>query len=130
MSDLDAIRTPSGEWFRVPRIGRGSDGGEDVTLHDLLARLGATPDAVAETLRAEGCNGPPYNDCFCPVANYLRKHTGQAASAAAFACSLGEFRFEDGIPVEFDPRVSARTPEPVAQLITAYDHGDYAFLRD
>lgn len=117
-------------WARVPRIGRDVEGlTDDAALHALLDALGDTADAVAETLRAQDCTGPPFNDCFCPVAAYITKHTGKAASAAAYASSTGIFGFRDGIPVSFDPRSSTRTPEPVAAMITAYDRGAYDFLR-
>lgn len=125
-------RGPDGAWYRVPRIGRQrGETMEDTSLHALLEQLGDTPDEVAQTLRDQNCKGPQYNDCFCPVARFISKHTGQAASATSHACAIGDFTYcEDGTIDTFEGREWARTPEPVARMITAYDRGAYEFLRD
>lgn len=116
--------------IRVPRVGRDASGGDAPAIRDLLAHLGATVEEVAANLLSEGCLGWPYNDCFCPVANYLSLHTDQAASATTTVSAVGDFtRAEDGTILTFIGREWTRTPAPVAELIAAFDDGEYPALR-
>ena len=103
---------------------------EDPTIQELLARLGDTPDEVARNLEARGCKGPPQNDCFCPVAQYLSRSTGKAASATDHVCVLGEFSFDAAGNIDtFIGKEWGRTPKAVGDAIDAYDNGEYAYLR-
>ncbi len=122
-------RIPLAYHERVPRL--RPPGEPDVDLVELLHGLGDTPEAVAATLDAEDCRGPQQNDCFCPVATYLAKRTGRAASATASVSALGDFtRDADGRIETFMARQWARTPRPVAEMILRYDDGDFRFLSD
>lgn len=117
---------------RVERVGRVKPEGEPaVALADLLDELGKTPDEIVEHLLEEDCHGPRQNDCFCPVAIYLSKRTGHAASATMHMASLGEFTYNGGGRIEsFIGHQWARTPAPVAEVIERFDHGEFPELAE
>jgi hypothetical protein len=89
-------------------------------LSALLSSLGDTPDAVAETLRREGCQGRPFNPWFCPVSVFLGKRTGLRAAARALRCDVeppaGGF-------------VCCETPAPVRLFMGGFDRGEYPDLQ-
>lgn len=115
---------------RVARIGRGHNMSEDASVYEVVSSLGSTPEEVVATLRSERCYGPPMNDCFCPVAQYIARKTGKAASATPTVCVIGEFTFLDGDIDTFIGREWARTTSAVSEVITAIDHGLYSDLND
>ena len=89
------------------------------TVAELLAGLGDTPDAVADTLRARGIKGVREHCCACPIAELLKRN---------------------GIPnphvecarVWPDPdsmwKVSTRMPAAVQVFIDRFDEGVYLDL--
>lgn len=104
---------------------------EDETVRQLLLSMGDTPAEVVATLVAEHCQGPWMNDCFCPVAQYLAKKTGHAASATSHVCVVGRFTYaEDGVIDTFVGTEWAKTPPVVADVIQDIDHGMYPELVD
>lgn len=88
-------------------------------LSGLLAALGDDPDAVAESLRREGCVGTRGHPWSCPVALFLRKRTGLRCGARALRCSWepggGEIVYCD-------------TPHPVRVFMGRHDRGEYPDL--
>jgi hypothetical protein len=89
-------------------------------LAALLSSLGDTPDAVAETLRREGCGGTRGHCWGCPVSLFLRKRTGLRAGARALRCDVE--------PPGTEP-VSCETPMPVRLFVRLFDLGEYPDLQ-
>ena len=95
-------------------------------LTDLLAALGADPDAVANSLKAADVLGRPQQACGCPVAVYLRRELSLGA---------GCVRVDKDAVWAYD-RVGDRKelwemvplPAPVAGFVRRFDHGGYAEL--
>lgn len=84
-------------------------------LTDMLDALGATPDAVADQLRALGIRGGQSDYCGCPVANYLLQ-------SGAYTCV---FVAPSEILADAD---MVQTPMPIAAFIGRFDVGDYPDL--
>jgi hypothetical protein len=84
-------------------------------LSALLSSLGDTPDAVAETLRREGCAGTRGHPWSCPVSVFLVKKTGYRAGARALRCDVEP---PAAVPV------SCETPMPVRLFMGYLDRGD------
>jgi hypothetical protein len=124
----------SSEIFVPPhrvRVGRQRpDVTENPSIEDLLAQLGPTVEDVIQVLQEQDCRGPQNNDCFCPVAQYLAKHTGRAASATSNVCVIGEFTYENNHIDTFIGKEWARTPAVVSEVITSFDSGAFPQLRD
>jgi hypothetical protein len=99
-------------------------------MQALLLSLGKTVDEVVETLTREDCRGPQQNDCFCPVAQFLAKKTGRAASSTVHVCVVGNFTYEHGHIDTFIGTEWAKTPKPVAEVIEGFDRGRFPVLDD
>ena len=117
-------------YWQLQRVSRQRpDAGEVASIHNVLTALGATVEEIVATLRREDCRGPRYNDCFCPVAQYIAKKTSRAASATPSVCVVGEFTYDTGGRIDtFIGKEWARTTPPVAEVITAIDQGLYSDL--
>lgn len=95
---------------------------EDLTA--LLSSLGDTPDAVAETLRREGCVGERWNPFHCPVACYLRRRLPHVRAEVSVRA--------DGCAVWPDPGAAPvlwSTPGAVRVFLERFDGGGYTGLR-
>lgn len=87
------------------------------TLAEELAALGATPAAVADTLRRAGVRGRRGDCTACPVAVYLARRLrpgGGFVSAGPDRCHA------DGTTV--------RTPGPVFRFVADFDGGAHPDL--
>ncbi len=94
----------------------------DDELAVLLATLGDTPVAVAETLRAKGIKGRPCESSRCPIANWLVTETG---AVTVEVDSDIYFRHAGAHGLWIDP-----TPDAVAEFIRRFDEGDFPDLID
>lgn len=89
-------------------------------IEALLAGLGDTADAVADSLRAKGIKGNRDDGCECPVANLIyaeveESHGGNwSDSAGGWFVSGAYIRTPDG---DIDP------PRAVTEFIEAFDNG-------
>lgn len=85
-------------------------------IRDLLAHLGDTPDAVANSLRLRGFVGVRDDGCNCPVANYLRAH-------GVDEVNVTRTDIADDRTVGVHPGYwSMPTPGPIAEFIEAFDN--------
>ena len=99
-------------------------------LREVLMQLGDTEAQVVRTLFEEDCRGPRQNDCFCPVAQYVAKHTGKAASVTSHVTVTGEFTYDpdDGHIDTFIGREWTKTPPVVGAVVESIDRGRYPEL--
>lgn len=95
---------------------------------DLLTALGATPDAIADRLRALGIKGTPNNSSWCPIANYLIRHIEDPdAYVYDIAVSPGEI----ALSIDYDAGhryLYLRPNTSAATFIRRFDRGDYPHL--
>lgn len=79
------------------------------SIVEILARMGNTPDEVAETLRKASIKGIPCNAEECPIANYTSKQCGCDVWVGYNRCG---------------PELSSDTfdmPKPVREFIDTFD---------
>lgn len=95
-------------------------------IEKMLAGLGDTADAVADSLRAKGIKGNSTDGECCPIANLVSAEFPEAAK--------GVWGAEDDWWVETHyvrtPDGLVPTPEPVCEFITTFDDGVVAFFED
>lgn len=88
----------------------------------MLAGLGDTADAVADSLRAKGITGLRDNGCNCPIARLIQDEVPEAARPAA--------EWDDQTGMWFVGLAHIRTPAgdidvspPIAEFIEVFDNG-------
>jgi hypothetical protein len=96
----------------------------------LLAELGDSPDAVAETLRATGVQGVPRDNRSCAVALYLSALVGsepRIRSVTVGHCSLtiNLVALADSRPAG---RLQVQLPKPVRRFVAAFDARQYPMV--
>ena len=98
----------------------------EAAITRLLAELGDTPDAVADSLRAKGIKGKRNKVQCCPVANYIRSN----AQGLSFVCVV---RRTVGFMAE-DQAISTRqwtaTTNAVETFTRRFDEGVYLDLEE
>lgn len=82
---------------------------------ELLAGLGDTPDAVADTLRAKGIKGKRGDFCGCPVARCVQELLG---TENANVSDVWVYFVAGRVP----------TPRPVSDFLSLFDRGVYLDL--
>jgi hypothetical protein len=90
------------------------------SLLALLAGLGSTPGAVADSLRAAKISGRKGDICHCPVAMLLRNTGCRHVTTTHEHC-----RTRVGDVGEW---VSVETPEPVGEFMRKFDRGEFPDL--
>jgi hypothetical protein len=93
-------------------------------IDKLLAGLGDTPDAVADSLRAKNIAGIPSDGECCPVANLIAAECPEAAAGqwgaeADWWVEIGYVRTPDGI---------VDLPPPVKEFINLFDEGEVIYV--
>jgi len=94
------------------------------SVHALLADLGSSPGAVADTLAAQGVQGVPGNSAGCAVARYLFAVVGVERSIRSIQVLHGCVR----IKRERRPALRLPLPAPVARFVAGFDAGRYPAL--
>lgn len=95
---------------------------------ELLAGLGDTPDAVADTLRARGIKGVP-GDCErCAVATLIRRETGLGAQVCLYPTPEGEVTGTAYLRTGPDDEVRVALPDAAARFARRFDEGVYLDL--
>lgn len=97
----------------------------DEELVALLASLGNSADAVADTLYAAGVRGKPDDATCCPVANWLSQEAGLEPYVEREGVCLYLDIDQD---FEVQPQLRADTPPAVAEFIQRFDHDGYPEL--
>lgn len=89
-------------------------------LAELLARLGPTPAAVAESLRDAGITGCRESANGCPVARYLRQRGANAAVVSIADTAI--ISDNNSVPV------AVLNPAAVSRFIEDFDAGGWPEL--
>lgn len=98
-------------------------------LSSALAALGSTPAHVADTLLDGGHRGRPGCEHRCPVAEALSDvYRYPDYSVAVLAEPPDQTLFVEVYRFADSQRLDVDLPEPVAQFVRRFDHGDYAEL--
>ena len=103
-------------------MSRGEDATEKVA--DLLARLGTTPAAVADSLRAAGITGVTDNVFADPIANYLKASGVERPEVDLEHVNLDAYENPDMTDGPF----RVRHPKAVREFLVAFDNGSYRDL--
>ena len=94
-------------------------------LRKLLLTLGKNDFEVAKTLEAKGCFGNMNSNSHCPIANFLRKETGEKPYVSPdYICLEKDNR-------EFDNTLSEEyIPVAIEVFILRFDEGEFPELLD
>ena len=92
--------------------------------YDAVAKLGTTPDAVAETLTLHNALGKRHHSCECPVSRYLLDACG--ASKVMTTLATAQIFYSDS----WGYVEAIKLPRPVYEFIIAFDSGDYPQLEE
>ena len=92
-------------------------------IEEMLAGLGPTPNAVADSLRARSITGIPSDGECCPVANFISAECPEAAKGqwgaeADWWVEIGYVRTPDGF---------VNLPTPVKTFIALFDEGEVIY---
>jgi hypothetical protein len=89
-------------------------------IEQMLARLGDTADAVADSLRAKGIKGDTTDGECCPIANALSAEFPEAANGV-WGSENGDWWVESAYIRT--PAGRVYTPGPVKEFIRVFDDG-------
>ncbi len=91
----------------------------------LLDQLGATPEAVADSLWREGVHGDPFLGTRCPIARYLHAVVGGEPHVGKV--KIGLYRAVINAPHWWWP-VTVNLPLAVRMFVLGFDRGQFPAL--
>lgn len=98
------------------------------TVADVVNKLRTqgSSDQIAVLFEAEQVRGVRKRASLCPVANYIRRETGQDVRAHPLMITV--ITDGRGKHLRFAPIVSVGPRDPVGQFMARFDEGDYPEL--
>jgi hypothetical protein len=99
-----------------------------MNVSEYLMSLGATADAVADSLRAQGIKGIKVSTCAYPIVNAIYKACPDYwAGLRIYGSGSGDHRGY-GATLDDDQICDPQLPRPVQDFIARFDRGDYPDL--